>query len=335
MTQILQSSDERPAMLEGFCLGIEAAGTPGVAVDIDTQIRSLSAQMRVEANVAAYKFKPSRYMSTFVQGREWASAPASGFLTYTEFYLVADSTHGKASATADGTLPKKRTYSNDPGVAADPQTYSFGSGSSYRGERYAGGIFNGYRITINQNEVALATNILAQEMEDGYDLAGQLPLTLIAIKPVLPRHCYVKMADTFAGLGAASKLRRVFECVVDYPGPWGPINPVSDSNTSIDGYAELEAPATISLTMSRRTAEMALLTTLRNSAVKYFEVGMVGAEIETGKNYHIIIQAAAQITKAPEWGETQGLASGTWVFGVCPQSDMDPPYTLEIENEIA
>jgi hypothetical protein len=335
--QIPKASTERPAALEGFLLGPEAVATPGLVVPANIRLRSFKVRFKQEGNVEGYDSAGSWLMTRYVQGTEWASAPYSGWASFTEDHLVYNSTFGPVTPVTVGTTGKKRTWQIDPFAAVDPTTYSMAAGQAARGELYPCAFFNGFKISLNKQSNTKSGTILSQALVD--NTAIEAAPSLIAMEPMLPKFNYVKFATTLAGLAGATKFRRTFDIGFEFSNFFGLMHPVVDDNISFDGLVQKMPTVALTLQTNKLATAMAWLTDLRASNVIYYEIGNVGRQFEGGgtpQSFSWKLQVATQVSAPFDDATAQDVVGVNWKFGAVPADDMTAgPIKLELINNIA
>lgn len=335
MTQIPKASTERPAALEGFLVGLEAALTPGLPVTANQRLRSLKADFKQEGNVEPYGSSGSWLMNRYVLGTEWSSAPYSGWGSFTEGHLIYQSTWGDPVLTTVGTGGKKRVWTPDPFGVIDPRTYTMAAGQAVRGELYPCGFFNGFKIVLNKSNTLISGNILAQSIQDNVAIAASP--SLIALEPMLARNTYVKFATTYAGLAAAVKYRRAFEVSFEFSNMFSLLHPLVDDNNSFDGLAQQVPTVAFTAQTSKTALAMnAFLPALRNSDVIYWEIGNISPHtFEAGQFYSWKLTVATQVSGPFDQATVQNVVGTNWKFGIVPADDAPGPIQLELVNNIA
>jgi hypothetical protein len=333
--QIPRASTERPAVLEGFLVGLEAANTPGLVVAANQRLRSFKADFKQEGNVEGYQPSGSWLMARYVQGTEWASAPYSGWGSFTEDHLVYQSTWGDPVITTVGTAGKKRVWTPDPFAAIDPRTFTMAAGQAIRGEQYPCGFFNGFKVTLNKSAITKGGTILSQALVDNTAIVGSP--SVFALEPMLPKNTYVKFATTYAGLAAATKYRRAFETSFEFANMFGLLHPITDDNISFDGLVQQTPTINFTAQTSKTAIAMdAFLPALRSSGVIYWEIGNVSTRsFEAGQFYSWKLTIATQVNGPFDNATVQNVVGTNWKFGVVPADDAPGPIQLELISNIA
>jgi hypothetical protein len=332
--QIPKASTERPAALEGFLVGLEAALTPGLAVAATQRLRSINAAFKQEGNVEAYGSSGSWLMNRYVQGTEWASAPYSGWGSFTEDHLIFMSTHGDPVLTTVGTAGKKRVWTPDPFGLVDPRTFTMAAGQASRGELYPCGFFNGYKMTFTKASTLISGTILSQAIQDNVAITGSP--TFIALQPMLGKHTYVKFATTYAGLAGATKYRRAFETSFEFSNMFSLLHPLTDDNISFDGLAQQVPTVAFTAQTNKTATAMTFLTSLRNSDVIYWEIGNIfPTAYEAGRFHTLKITLCTQVSAPFDDATVQNVKGVNWKFGIVPADDAPAPIQIELENNIA
>ncbi len=333
----MRTSDARASVLEQARFGVEAALNPGVAVPADLRLRSYRmGDWNQEADVQAYEESGSRFNAFSTIGAEWSSNDFSGKMTFSQDHYMYDGAMGKATPSTVGTLGKKRVYNPDPYANYDPQTYTFQAGQGSNVETYSYGLFTGFSLTMNHRQAEKSGDILAQAV----DLTGTFEPTLstMAYDAILGHKFYVKTASSYAGLAGAAKLDEAFECTFEYSAVFGLAFPMVDDNISFEFPVHLKPTSMFTIQLMKRALAMGFLTQLRGAQFVYFEVGNVGAQIETGVNKSFKLTVAGQFSAPFDPTDIEpGIKGVTWSFYPCPADDMPGggAFVLEVVNNVA
>lgn len=336
MTQIPKASTERPQALEGFLVGLEALATPGLAVSATQRLRSITAAFKQEGNVEAYGSSGSWLMNQYVQGTEWASAAYSGWGSFTEDQMIYMSTWGDPVTTTVGTTGVKRVWTPDPFGAIDPRTWTMAAGQAVRGELYACGFYNGFKLDLTKERITKSGSILSQSITDNTAITGSP--TFIDMHPMFGKNTYVKFASTSGGLAGATKYRRAFQVGWEFSNMFGLLHPMTDDNISFDGLVQLVPTVALTIQMNKTALAMSFLPNLRAGTTVYWEIGNTSPQAyESGHFYSWKLQCATQVSAPYEGNNIQNVVGVNWKFGVVPPDDgaMAGPIIQTLENNIA
>lgn len=155
--------------------------------------------------------------------------------------------------------------------------------------------------------------------------------------PVLPGHWNIHLADTQAGL-AAGKLDKtvgVAATGIDIADRWNPFFVLDrDVAGTFVETTEMDPKFTANLLVGANSTGMALLTTLRNGAVKWLRLEAVGPNIGATSDPHKMIwEGAVKVSDTADFGNEDGRVVYPWALEWTEGPNGEVP-TLTIENGI-
>ena len=156
----------------------------------------------------------------------------------------------------------------------------------------------------------------------------------MARQAILPGTIGIYVADTYAGL-SAGKLTRAFVTSWAARGMRKPFWTLNDSEESFAGTADDIHAIEAGLTLEADSNGMALLTTLRNNALKYVRIKGTGPIISGSDRFGMEIDLAAKVSAVPALTDVDGIVSRDWNL----QAGFDPvegfSCVVRLQNDIA
>jgi hypothetical protein len=163
---------DRATVFEGVQIGVEAIGTPGVAVPAVKRL--LGCEIVPTITTEPNEFGPIgyKYQTIVVNGKEWTVGALAGVGAYVDLAYLLSNMFGDATITSLGSGAYQWVW-NPKSTAADRQrTFTMERGSEIRAERFAGAIGNTMGMTYNRGSVAVEGEVLGKLTTDGVYMAG-------------------------------------------------------------------------------------------------------------------------------------------------------------------
>jgi hypothetical protein len=220
-------------------------------------------------------------------------------------------------------------------TAAYTQTYNVPYNASRAAESWAwqygdpGQVGTGYQA-LGTKVNALTLNFSRQKATVSGTLLGQRSTTLvtetttpvaIAKRSVVPGNVGVKLADTAAGLGAASTLTYGFSVTVAFSTIWVPVWSLDPSFPSYREVVPGKMTPKLTLMLGADATSIggstSLLNTLRNGARKFIRITASGPNIAaTSTPYSAVLDFAIEPTTDGKAGNENGVYAHTWEFAI-------------------
>lgn len=290
---------EKSTIFQSVQIGIEStAGTP-VAANKKLLAVSITPQDRTESE--AFRALGNKYASLVALNKEWGEIAIDGRLTYNEILYLLSSLLSQPTPVLQGTTAYKWTFTSDTDGEDAGKTLTVEQGDANSAWRYAGMRVSGLTFGFSRSSVTVQGAGIGEQIETGVTLTATP--TSMTPRPVLPTHLSFKMADTQAGLAAASALTRGFSMEFALSEKVGLAWPVGQDPVAIE-----TAPAfTAKLKLATDTTGVGLITTMRAGSTKWFRIKATGALIETTYYYDFQLDFPAQIMDPGDMGDESGL----------------------------
>lgn len=165
-------------------------------------------------------------------------------------------------------------------------------------------------------------------------LAG-VTLTEIALVPVEPTQISIYLADSHAGLDAATALARPLSTTVSIADQYAPLWALNASQASFAATVEKEAKATLKLKMEADAEGMALLTSMRSGAKKFIRIEGIGDVISDPDAYGMTLDNALVVSNVSEFSDEDGVYAIEWEFEFAYDATWGQALEWTIVNEVA
>jgi hypothetical protein len=303
---------ERASIFQTVQIGVEV--TPGTGVAANKKLPSLDLSTGIKIETKRYRPMGKKFPTVVVPGKEWTEAGLSGPLTYNELVYLLSSVLGYAAPVQQGaTTAYLWTHAPDSDGPDTVKTFTVEQGSSVRAHKFAYGFVNELELSFDRDKCELGGKIIGQALQDGITMTASP--TEIALKPVLPTHIDVYLADTQAGLAGASPLERVVSVSWKISNRFSPFYPLATaSGTGFATTVEAEPELMCTLLMEADAAGMALLTNARAGSSKFLRIKAVGDLIASTYYYTLQIDAALKVDSVDEYSDEDGVYAIGWNF---------------------
>lgn len=163
--------------------------------------------------------------------------------------------------------------------------------------------------------------------------------TMLTQNPILPYKWRVKVADTQAGLGAASWIDHAISFswrIGDKYGPFFAANTTDLTSTGFTGIVETQSSteANLMLGWGHATAQ-ALVATMRAGDTKFLRLNAQGALIEGSIYEELTIDMALKVGKVFELSDSDGLWAVQWPFEIVNESVWGKAIEMTVVNTVA
>lgn len=291
---------------------IAVESTPGTDPNAGyKQLSALSIMPAPKIDVTQYRASGQKFPSVAALNKEWTECKLEGAITYTELVYLLSSLVSYAAPSGAGSA---KTWTFEPGLtsASTVKTFSVEQGDTTRAHEFTYGVVKDLTLDFSRDECKLSGTMIGRALADGITKTGGA--TTIAPQVVMPTQVTVKLADTWAGLTAASALSRVLSVSWSMSDRWGPVW-VLDGNTYWAASVETEPKAELKLKVEADAAGMALLTNMRAGSTKYMRIKATGALISGADYYDLQIDTACKVIDVGEFADEDGVFAIEWTLG--------------------
>ena len=301
-------SPERSTIFTGVQVGIE--GTPGQATAANKKLLATSFELSPNPDISLFKPMGYKYNTIASLNREWTEGNISGQMSYTDLaYLFASLITNDAPATV-GTTGREYIFISDSDAADAPVTFTLEQGSAVRAHRVAGALVTGLTLNFENDGCTVDGSIIAAALSDGVALTAtpdEIPL-----QPVQRIEVGIKLADTAAGLGAATYLTRALSASWSLTDRYSPVWTLNRSS-SYDTTIESEPTGEVTLMLAADAVGMGLLTTMRAGATKFMRIEATGPVIGAGPAvYSLVIDTAFKVSDVSDFRDEDGIFAIEW-----------------------
>lgn len=298
----------RSTIFQTVQVGVES--TPGTEVNANRALTALMIEPGPKVDISKYRAMGWKVPSVSSLNKEWVEADLSGAITYSEIVYPLASLLGRPTPTL-GTVAYNWTFNVNPTSQDTPATFTVEQGSSLRAHLFTYGLVNSLGLKFSRDGNEISGTMIGQALQDGITMTASP--TTIALIPVQPTEVSVRLADTYAGLAAATPLSRALEVNLNIDNRFGMLYSLNGSSSWIEPV-ELEPGLKADLLMEANAEGMGLLTTMRAGAMKFMRVSCVGANIATSEPYLLQIDAALRVMDVSKFEDNQGVYAVRWSF---------------------
>jgi hypothetical protein len=275
----------------------------GQPIAASKKLSSVGFQFSPSPDIQIFRPSGSKYPSVAALNREWTEMDLDGAITYTEIvYLLAGILE---KVTPSGTTAKTWAFTPSSSAADTIATYTIEQGSATRAHRTAYVLINDLTLTFSRTEATISGSAIGTALEDPHTLTATP--TEIALVPVTGPQVQVFLADTAAGLDAASPLTGAVSVEWAMSNRFGPAWFLNGEN-EYSQHVELEPTLEVTLMQEADAEGMALLPIMRTGATKFLRIEAIGAVIGAGPDtYSLQIDTACKVTDVGDFSDQDGV----------------------------
>lgn len=330
---------DRALVSEIVTLGVEV--TPGVAVPSTVKLQGLSLELNTELELDRFAPMGSLFDTIAAPRQEWGSGSVSGFPCYTELPYVFSNVFGAGAVTTpSGALTTKRWHwkpSSD--TPWQPVTWTVRRGMvGNTAESAAYGLMSGVGMSFSRTAVP---EISGDFFSYALDYAATIVasgMTELPLVPVLAPQVCVYMDPTFAAMGT-TRLSRDFLASFTIGGLFGPFWPLDCTLPSFAGAVPLKPDATATLQLGNDSPQgRDPVTAMRAGDTRYCRIEATGPVTEVGPpiyHHRLRIDMALKVVSAPSRGDSDGLSTLEWGFGIFDDPAMDGAIEITLDTTTA
>lgn len=319
---------ERASVFQGVQLGVETVYGTGVAANKKLTGTNIEPGPRVE--LETFRSLGMKFASVAALNKEWAEATLSGPITYTELIYWLSSLMRTTTPTG-ATLARTWVFDMAEDAADTVKSFTIEQGSAERAHEITGALVTGLTLDFSRDGCEMSGTIMARALEDGITLTAAP--TAVALVPVMASQVTVKLADTAAGLTAASALTRALSASWSVSDRFAPVWALNGSN-SFPATVETAPEAEIKLKVEADAAGMALLDSMRIGETQFIRINATGSLIETTTYYNVQIDAAFVVSDVTPFSDEDGVFAVEWTGTMV----YDPTWTratqITVINEL-
>jgi hypothetical protein len=282
---------ERSSVAQISQIGVETV--PGTPVAATRRLGSLIITPTIQAEVDMGKPEGSKFATTQVLNKEWATQDISGTPTYEEIiYPLSGAVDVATSVTQvmDGGTPTgayEWIFSPDSFTPDAPKIFTLERGQdTVNVEKYSHLLFNAFGLQCSRSAVAQSGSAFSMAAVKGTSLTGALAIPA-ALTPITPGSVCVYLATTHALLdsaGASDPTKRLTRVINANPSIGDRFNPAWFVNCTVPSFTTFVektegAGGQFTLTAEADTVGMGILDNLRAGDTLFVRVEATGADI--------------------------------------------------------
>lgn len=310
-------------------LGVEV--TPGTAVTVNRGFNSLSFTPEIAAEVQMFRAQGKKYKSSSKLRKEWSEIGFAGLLDFNEITWILASLLNRPSPVGTG---PNYAWGITPSLTGPDTnaTYTLETGSTERAQKLSYLLCDAVVFNIDKGGVDFSGSAIGQKTTDDVTFTTS-GITTPDIELVGDMDLY--FADTAAGLDTADPLNRFLKGQLSMGNRFSPIWRIMSTDASFAGHIE-KAPDFMFRPMLEADDEgMALLTTMRNNAIKYARLKATGSEIDTGVDYDIQIDMALRVKQPLKKTDKDGIYAIEWEMELVESSSWGNVLDIDLVNKVS
>lgn len=318
-------------------VGIETI--PGTAVPSTYKLQGLNVDLDTALEVDEFGPMGNLFNTISAPRQEWGTGALSGFPTYPELALVFSNVFGAAVVTtpSGSTTGRRHTWRPSSTVPWTPKTWTIRRGQGGNTAELASyGLMSGVNLSFSRTAAPTIGGDLFSYALDYAASVGATGLTSLANVPVLPGQVCVYVDPTFAAIGT-TKLTRAFVAGIDISGLFGPVWPLDCGIPSFAAHAVLKPDAGATLQMGNDTAGREPVAAMRAGDTRYMRIEATGGVIDVAAPtvfHRLRIDAALKVTDAPTRGDSDGLSTLEWGFGLFDDAAFGGALAIELTTNV-
>lgn len=321
---------ERATIFSTVQIAVEA--TPGT--DPNTgykQLSALSLEPGAMVDITQYRATGQKFPTVAALNKEWTESKLGGPVTYTELVYLLSSLVSYALPSGAGSA---KTWTFEPGLtaASTVKTFSIEQGDATRAHEFTYGVVKDLTLEFSRKGAEVRGTMIGRAITDG--ITKTAGATTIAPQVVMPTQVSVKLADTWAGLAAASALTRALSVSWSMADRWGPVWAL-DGSTSWAASVETEPKAELKLKLAADATGMGLLTNMRAGSTKYMRIKATGALISGADYYDLQIDTACKVIDVSPLSDDDGIMAIEWTMGAFYDSTAAKTSEIIVINTLA
>lgn len=322
---------------------IAVEATPGTAPTTGfRQLQSVSLRPTPEVEIQKFKADGQRYTGVAIANREWATAALSGLPDFNELHYFFNMALKKSTPglVPTATLAYLRNWSPAHNAPNDRDTITAQTINGAFVEAASYGTMDAFGLKADISNSEISGNMLFRRVLDSTNdsaSAGTLAATVLPQVPVSSSYWTIAMADTAAGLDAATPLGGgSLPFAFEYN-----LSSLAGAVFGLDGLltfqetVELDQTSQLKLTMAYGTVALGLKQAMRTGQRKFIRLEAIGPEIEAGFPYSLTIDMCVLITAKPDDGDNQGAKALTWTFDLAYDATWEKAINVELVNAVS
>ncbi len=315
---------EKASIFQGVQVGIQAlVGTP---VPANKKLLAVSVTPGVSVEADAFRADGNKYPSFVTLNKDWSTVDIKGKNTYNEvLYLLASLLSEPVPTQQGASTAYKWVFGSNISSEDAGKLLTVEQGDANSAWRAADVRVSGLTFTFNRKEVSISGSGIGGPMDTNAVVMTPAPTSLTP-RPVLATQGKFYMADSQAGLAAATAMTRGFSAEFALTDLVGLAWPVGGNPVIVEKEPKLQHK----LKLAADLVGMGMITNMRNGATKWFRLLYEGAIIADTYKYTLQIDFPAQILDVGKPGDEDGL----FVFEYTLQGIYDAVWAKSFEISV-
>ena len=330
---------DRPLVQEVVEIGVESV--PGTAVPSSVKLQALTIELDTALEVDRIAPSGNLFDTIAAPRQEWATGSLSGYPTYTELTYVFSNVFGASVVTTPSGAVQTRRWAWAPSSSAPwtPKTWTVRRGMvGNTAEMAAYALMTGVGLSFSRTAQPEVSGDLFAYALDYAASVGATGLDVPDLVPILPGEVCVYMDPTFAAIGT-TRLTRDFTAAIEIGGLFGPFWPLDCTLDSFGGHAPLKPDTTTAtLQLGNDVQGRDPVAIMRSGDTRYLRIEATGPQIDAGPPsfpHRLRIDAALKVVDAPTRGDSDGLATLEWSFGLFDDPDFGGAIAITLDTNVA
>ena len=313
---------------------VGAETTPGTGVAASKLLNTFDLTMSPKGDSQIYTPVNSKLATTQVSpAARSTEAGFSGMPTYTQMVYPLSACIRAATITTPGGATNARQWLWDlNATSADAvKTFTVEQGDAARAQKFTFGFVNDFNLSLNKNETSMGGTWMGREIQDDITITGSP--TSVAIVPVAPQEITIKLADTQAGLDAASVITQGFSVNFSISNRHAMQHRL-DGTTTFASINETTPDISLNLVLDADDSGFgAILTKLTGGSQQFIRVNATSAsEAESGINYEFNLDFCGAPVSYPSTGDQDGALTAEWSFAAIKDATWGKAFEITLVN---
>lgn len=320
--------------------------TPGTPVPATKRLGSMSLAPGVSTEVGMFRPSGLKFATVQALNQEWVEGDAEGQPTYDEVLVPLSGAIGQpvTSQVMDGATPTdayQHVFTPSSSAADNPFTFTLEQGQEgVQAEQISHVLFTAFSLELSRAEVTLGGSFIGKKAVTGFNPTDGLAIPA-DLKPILPGHFSVYVADAGADLGTTqTKLLRVISANPQIGDRYNPAWFVNAAEESFTTWTEnAEGPTAESgMTLEADAVGMSYLDKLRSGETIFLRLEALGAETTPGvpeSAYRFTWDMAVKAREVDTWSDEDGIWAIPFTFQMVHDSAWGKATQVTVVNKSA
>jgi hypothetical protein len=309
---------------------------------VPSTVKLTGLQIALDSTITVDRIAPmGNLFDTIAAPREeYATGSLAGSPTYPELAYVFSNVFGAATVTtpSGATLARKYAWAPSSSVPWTPRTWTIRRGMvGNTAEQAAYALLAGVSMTFSAGAApSIAGDLFAQALDYAASVGASGVSALDNVPVLLPDVC-VYLDEEAADIGE-TKLTRDFLAEWSLGGLFGVFWPIDCELDSFGGHVPLKPTADARLQLGNDGQGREPVEAMRTGDSRYLRIEATGPVIDEGPPafHHMLrVDAALKVVSAPARGDSAGLSTLEWGFGLFDDADFGGALRIELTTNVA